>query len=228
MNHTKPQRKVFYLLLLCVLAVAGGELAIAVDAELNIKFTTLQPDPSGEYGNEHIHVVWLADTSDNFISTVGTNVGIQRTVWAGKRKGSFKTWWGLGNESDRQSDIAARTGATQTSYKAYDIKWNFRKLDGSEIPNGTYRLYFELTNADNGGRRNYTYFTITKGNSSWTEGPTTQDRYKDVELTFTPGVIPPPVATNSPATNITNDSATINGSVNTDSDVTINWGDRET
>ena len=231
MEHFKPQRKVFYLLLLCIFAVAGGNLAIAADDNLRIRFTTT--DPHGHYGNKHIHVVWLADTSganDSLICTVGTNVGNNlRAVWAGERKDKFLTWWDEDTRNDRNADIDARTGATQVSYRAYDINWNFRKLDGTEIADGTYRLYFELTSDNDGTPRNYTYFTITKGSSAWSTGPDTQGGYSNVRLDYTPGVIEAPVVQNLPATNITFYSARLNGQVtNTGGEnptVYIYWGD---
>ncbi|MBN2270380.1 MAG: choice-of-anchor D domain-containing protein [Sedimentisphaerales bacterium] len=172
------------LLLMLSLCSVVAVTAEAADDNLNIIFTTT--DAGGQYGNRHIHVVWLANTSGTFVSTAGTNVSNNRAVWAYTRKDSFQTWW----TSARQEDIDARTGATQTSYKTYNIDWNFRKLDNSVIPDGTYRLYFECTNSDSGSPRNFTYFTITKGRSAWTMGPTTQGGYNSVTLTYTPAVSP--------------------------------------
>jgi len=172
------------LLMFSLCSVLAGT-AEGADDNLNIVFTTT--NAGGEYGDRHIHVVWLATTDAGFVSTAGTNVGNQRTVWANARKTSFDTWW----TPARQEDIDARTGATQTSYKTYNINWNFRKLDGSVIADGAYRLYFECTNSDDGQPRNFTYFTITKGRSAWTIGPTTQGGYNNVKLTYTPAVSPP-------------------------------------
>lgn len=175
---------ILYLILMALICSVVAGTAAGADDNLNILFTTT--NAGGEYGNRYIHVVWLATTGGSFVSTAGTNVGNQRAVWANARKDSFYTWW----TSARQADIDARTGATQTSYKTYNINWNFKKLDGSVIPDGTYRLYFECTNSDIGLPRNFTYFTITKGRSAWTMGPTTQNGYNNVTLTYTPAVAP--------------------------------------
>lgn len=215
----KSVSNLIFIASLCV--IAGGPVVQAAD-NLNIVFTTT--NPGGEYGDRHIHVVWLANTSGTFVSTAGTNVGNERTVWANARRESFATWW----TSARQEDIDARTGATQTSYKTYDINWNFKKLDGSIIPDGTYRLYFECTNEDSGNIRNFTYFTITKGESAWNTGPTSQGGYNNVTLTFTPAGLG---VENTGATDVTSTSARLNGQVTgtfgENPEVFVYWGDND-
>jgi len=209
------------ILMTCFCSILGTTV-VQADDNLNIVFTTT--DAGGEYGSRHIHVVWLATTSGSFVSTVGTNVGNERAVWAYTRRDSFYTWW----TSDRQEDIDARTGATQTAYQTYNINWNFRKLDNSVIPDGTYRLYFECTNSDSGLPRNFTYFTITKGNSTWSMGPTSQGGYNNVTLTYTPAGLG---VDNTGATNITSTSARLNGIVTgTEGEnpaVYVYWGDND-
>ncbi len=209
MAHLKPQRKVFYPLLLCVFAVAGGNLAIAADANLRIRFTTTMT--GSEYSPKHIHVVWLASSSGSFICTAGTDVGSnKRSVWAHDRKDKFQTWWDEGSQSDRQNDIDARTGATQTGAKSYDFNWNFKKLDGTPIADGTYRLYFELTSDNDGSPRNYTYVTFTKGASSWSNGPYTQGGYNNIRLDYTPQTV---TVSTEAATLVTDSSARLNGNL---------------
>ncbi|MHC4212422.1 MAG: hypothetical protein ACYSWP_03510 [Planctomycetota bacterium] len=231
MEHTVSVIRTLKLSRLIVFAficlLAGTGTIQAADDNLNIVFTTT--DAGGSYGDRHVHVVWVTDTSDNFVYTAGTNVGIERTVWANARKYSLTTWWGT-NPSG-QADIDARTGATQTGYRTYNINWNFRRKNGTEVPDGTYRLYFECTNSDSGFPRNYTYFTITKGGSGWSLGPVSQDGYQNVTLTFTPGFITAPAVINLPATNLTEVSARLNGEI-TDTgsenpNVLIYWGDND-
>ncbi|MHC4478490.1 MAG: hypothetical protein ACYTEL_22870 [Planctomycetota bacterium] len=201
------------------------EEAWAVDDNLNIVFTTT--DAGGSYGDRHVHVAWVTDTSNNFVYTAGTNVGIQRTVWANARKYSLATWWST--NPNGQADIDARTGATQSVYRTYDLNWNFRRKDGSEVPDGTYRLYFECTNSDTGFPRNFTYFTITKGGAAWSQGPSSQGGYNNVTLTYTPGVTTAPVVENLETTEIGYHSARLNGQVTDtggeDPNVVIYWGD---
>ncbi len=128
------------ILLICLfLGIACGTVQ-ALDDNLNIVFKTT--DAGGSYGDKHVHVVWVTDTSNNFVYTAGTNVGIERTVWANARKYSLSTWWGT-NPSG-QADIDARTGATQEVYRSYNINWNFRRKNGTEVPDGTYRLYYDF------------------------------------------------------------------------------------
>jgi len=216
---SKSISNLIFVTSLCIIA---GIPVVQADDNLNMIFTTA--DAGGKYDNRHIHVVWLATTSGSFVSTAGTNVGNQRTVWANARKDSFETWW----TPARQEDIDARTGATQTSYRTYNLNWNFERLDGSVIPDGTYRLYLECTNSDSGLPRNFTYFTITKGDSAWSMGPTTQGRYNNVTLTFTPAGLG---VANTGATEVTSTSSRLNGQVTgtfgENPQVYIYWGDED-
>lgn len=216
---SKNISNLIFVISLCIIA---GTPVVQADDNLNMIFTTT--DAGGKYDNRHIHVVWLATTSGSFVSTAGTNVGNERAVWANARKDSFETWW----TSARQEDIDARTGATQTSYRTYNLNWNFRRLDGSVVPDGTYRLYFECTNSDSGLPRNFTYFTITKGDSAWSMGPTTQGGYNNVTLTFTPAGLG---VANTGATDVTSNSARLNGEVTgtfgENPQVYIYWGDED-
>jgi hypothetical protein len=223
MNHTKPQRKFFYLLLLCVLAAAGGNLVNAADDNLHLTFTT--SNAGGEYGNKHYHVVWLEDSDGNFVYTSGSSkTDNKRALWAGGKVSDLHEWWD--KNPNRSADYAATTGATQTVYKTYNLDWDWRRKDGTVLPDATYQVHFLCTNSESSQNSNKAVFSITKGPDPQTVGPYADENgYKNITLTFTPGVVPVPVVTNSSATNITNDSVTLNGSVNTDSDVTIYWGD---
>ena len=60
-----------------------GQTAQAADDNLNIVFTTT--NAGGSYGNKHVHVVWITDTSGNWVHTVGTNSTNKRALWANAR-----------------------------------------------------------------------------------------------------------------------------------------------
>ncbi len=205
-----------------------AEMAQAADANLNMVFTTT--NAGGSYGNSHVHVVWIKDTSGNFVYTSGsTTTDTKRAVWANSRAYALTEWYNSNPTTNRTADIAARTGATQTVYKTYNLNWNWRKKDGSVVPDGDYQIHFLCTNSDSGSPRNKTLFNITKGPSSWSIGPVSQGGYNNISLTFTPaglGVIA------TAATNITSEAATLNGQITstgggTNPDVYIYWGDTD-
>ena len=82
-------------------------IAHAADANLNMVFTTT--NAGGEYGNAHVHVVWIKDSSGNFVYTSGsTTTDNKRALWANSRASSLKEWWDS-NVANRSADVAART-----------------------------------------------------------------------------------------------------------------------
>ena len=207
-----------------VFAALSPAGAFAADDNLNIVFTTT--DAGGQYGNRHVHVVWLTTESGQWICTVGNDAANKRAVWANVRAGSLKTWYGA-NPAPRD-DVDARTSATPTAYTTYDINWNWRKLDGSLVPDGVYQLHFECTNANSGTPRNYAVFTIVKGRANWSLGPVSQGGYVDVKLTYTVAALS--LLNGAPA-NVTESSAVLSGSLAGTNGIPrrtfIYWGDND-
>jgi hypothetical protein len=207
-------------------------MCLAADANLNMAFTTT--NAGGSYGNKHVHVVWITDQSGTFVYTSGsTTTDTKRAVWANSRASSLTRWWSA-NPTNRAADVVARTGATQTVYSTYNLNWNWRRKNGTELPDGNYRIHFECTNSDSGTPSNYAYFNITKSTTAWrlpAAGSTTTGGYSNVVLTYTPKPSTAPVITNQPATNITYQSATLNGNLTDDggqaATVKIYWGDND-
>ena len=227
MRYLQMSRYITTALLVFILVlIASADISQAADANLNVQFTTTSA--GGSYGNKHVHVVWIKDAAGNFVYTVGsTTTDNKRAVWANSRASSLSEWWNS-NAANRSADVAARTGATQTAYMPYNFNWNWRKKDGSVVPDGSYQIHFLCTNADSGTPNNKTSFNITKGSSAWSTGPVSQGGYNNISLTFTPaglGVIA------VPATDVTFNSATLNGQVTgingVNPNVYIYWGDND-
>ena len=143
---------------------------------------------------------------------MGLHGGQRRSEQAGRvgqcRAYSLSTWYK--SNPKPKDDVDARTGATPTAYSTYNINWNFRKLDKTVVPDGTYKLHFECTNDDDGNPRNYAVFTITKGRTNWSLGPTTQGGYRDIKLTYTVAGLS---LENRPASEVTEVSAVVGGTL---------------
>ncbi|MCI0498449.1 MAG: hypothetical protein L0Y36_02035 [Planctomycetales bacterium] len=212
-----------------LVAVLGifADTAQAADANLNMVFTTTSA--GGSYGNSHVHVVWIKDASGNFVYTAGsTTTDTKRALWANSRAYALSEWYSSNPSANRSADIAARTGATQTAYQTYNLNWNWRKKDGTVVPDGTYQIHFLCTNSDSGTPRNKFTRTITKGATAWSIGPVTEGGYTNVSLIYTPAGLG---INATAATNVTSLSATLNGEVTaTDGvnpTVTVYWGDND-
>jgi len=173
-------------LLACFVFAAANTPAYAVDDTLSITFTTTEA--GGEYAPRNVHAIYVTDTSNHFITTVGNGVGSTRALWAFARANDVIEWYNANPERD--FDIAARTGATRSSHSTYNITWNWRKRNGTLVPDGNYKIKFELTDDDWGqGSFNRAEFTITKGRTPDSLGPVTQNGYVNVTITHTVGEV---------------------------------------
>jgi len=213
--------------ILCSIFVSGSNL-YAADDILNLTFRTT--DAGGNYGTEHVHSVWLEDTSGNFVTTVGNGSGATRALWGNTRAHDIISWWNI--NPDRPGDIDARTAATQTVYKLYNIAWNLTKRDGSVIPDGDYVIKFETTN-DNEDKNffNRAGFNFSKNGVYSSITPADQGGYRDLAIEYVPDVVQgptPPTVSNAAASNVSFATATLNGTVTDtggeDPTVSIYWG----
>lgn len=203
------------------------DAAWAADANLNMVFTTTSA--GGSYGNKHVHVVWIKDAAGNFVYTAGsTTTDTKRALWANSRAYALTEWYNSNPTANRTADIAARTGATQTVYQTYNLNWNWRKKDGTILPDGNYQIHFLCTNSDSGTPRNKTSFNITKGTSAWSIGPVSQGGYTNISLAYTPAGLG---VTATAATAVTSLSASLNGTITATDGVNPNgyiyWGDND-
>lgn len=196
----------------------------AADDNLNMVFTTT--DAGGRYGKAHVHVIWLTNRQGQFITTVGNDDVGKRALWANRRAYSLSGWWN--SNPQRNADVVARTGATPTVYKSYNLNWNWRKRDGSLVPDGDYQLHFENTNADSDNPRHYAVFDISKGRQPWSIGPVSRNGYTNVKLSYTIAGLS---IEHLPPTDVSEISATLHGQLsgteNTPHQVSLFWGPRD-
>jgi hypothetical protein len=171
----------------CFCSIVAGTVARAADDTLTLTFTTTAA--GGEYQPRNCHVVYLTDSANHFITTVGNGAGTMRAIWANARANHVRQWYT--SNPDTAGDIDARTSATRSNHSTYNITWNWKKRDGTSVPDGAYRIKFELTD-DNYSQNKFhrTEFAITKGRTPWTVGPVSQNGYNNVTLTYTPAVAP--------------------------------------
>jgi hypothetical protein len=156
---------------------------LAADDTLTLTFTTTAA--GGHYSPRNVHAMYLTDVADKFVTTVGNGTGAKRALWGNSRAHDIQQWFAANPKP--QPDIDARTGATETAYRTYTISWNWTQRDGSLVPDGTYKLKFEMTD-DNATSNKFhrAEFPVTKGRTAWKIGPVTQGGYKDVVIQYAP------------------------------------------
>jgi hypothetical protein len=172
-------------LFLAIMGMGTGQTLQAGEEDtLRMTFTTTSA--GGNHGPKNVHAIYLTTPSGQFITTVGNGATAKRALWGDKRAHEIRQWFT--SNPNTNADIDARTGATERSYKTYTIQWNCTKRDGTVVPDGTYLLKFEMTDANyDKNKFNRAQFTITKARQAWTTGPVSRGGYDDVRLEYTPG-----------------------------------------
>lgn len=215
-----------------LLGMAGSQMAAA--DTLSVKFTPTYAG-SGGYGDRYVMGVWLTTTSGTRICTLGGSsqggdvAAGKVALWAYSRYASCYTWY-TNNPSYRADDRTDRTGATQSGYREYTIVWDWKKYntadpDGTIVPDGTYRLEFESSNDNGSANLNRQTVQITKGRTAWVLTPPDGD-FAGIRIEYTPDNL---ALTNLPATNVTENSARIQGQITNTAGqnptVYMYWGD---
>ena len=148
--------------------------SVAVFAQTagQMSFTVTTSNAGGNYAPKNIVAVWVTDNSGNFIKTIYAYTG----AW----KIHLNTW-----EAASSFNVTdATTGATYTSHSTRSYTWNGKNTSGSIVPDGTYKLWIELTDKNATGR--FTSISFVKGTSSQSLTPANVPSFSSMSLSWTP------------------------------------------
>ena len=176
------QRNIYrWLLCLTIIVIVAGCIldkkgsAPSVEPmQVTIHFETTSTN--GRYSPRNVHAVWVESADGTFIKTLG--------LWGGRKRAKNLTEWKTG-AVDIESEIAARTGATQKAYGAYQSQWDMKDAAGVEVLNGDYVIRFELT-SDNANKNNYHRVSVpfTKNGTPSTTEPVSEGGYQNIVLDY--------------------------------------------
>ncbi len=153
---------------------AGGGTSSA-NCSLSVKVTTAPA--GGRYAPKNIGAIWVADQSGNFIRSL--------EVWAQQRVNHLTQWNSVTSRAGAAgSRVDIISQATLPSHKAHTATWNCQDFKRLPVPDGTYRVYFEMT--DNSGSGPNRFKTFTKGPTAVTLNPADNTNFKAMELSFKP------------------------------------------
>lgn len=128
------------------LRAAPGQCTLAV--------TVTTGSAGGRYSPRNIGAIWVADNQDRFIKTL--------SVWAEKRAKYLQRWNAATAAAMMPGNrVDAISSATKTSHGVRSGSWNCADTSSRPVPDGTYKVCFELTDYDGPGP--YNCVSITKG-----------------------------------------------------------------
>jgi hypothetical protein len=124
---------------------SGGMSATHTSLALTFDVTTV--DQGGRYSPRNVGAIWIETGAGAFVKTL--------EVWAGTR-GRYLTRF---NSEAGGSRVDAVTSATLRSYGAHHDMWNLTDANGAAVPNGDYKVVFEVTDQDWTGQSGEAPFT---------------------------------------------------------------------
>lgn len=153
---------------------AGGSTS-SPNCSLTVKVTTAAA--GGRYAPRNIGAIWVADQSGNFVRSL--------EVWAQKRVNHLTQWNSATSKAGAAgSRVDIVSQATLSNHKAHTATWNCQDFKKASVPDGTYRVYFEMT--DNSATGPNRFETFTKGPAAVTLKPADNNNFKAIELSFKP------------------------------------------
>ena len=154
-------------------SAAGGASASAT-CSLGVTVTTVAP--GGNYRPRNVGAIWVATGSGQFIKSL--------EVWANQRISRVTAW----NAATRAAGVAgnkvdAVSSATLSAHRTHNVTWNCRDYKGASVPDGSYRVYFEVTDSNNSGP---TYFVAFNKGATPATAQGSATNFQNVSLTFKP------------------------------------------
>lgn len=152
----------------------GAGEASASTCALEVTVTTAPH--GGRYTPRNVGAIWIADAAGSYVKSLD--------VWGNRRLTHVEAWNAATEAAGVPQDrVDAVTGATSATHRTHLVAWDCTDHHGQLVPDGTYRVYFEVTEANAAGPSHFE--TFEKGATAVTLRAT-QDNFEGIELGFQP------------------------------------------
>jgi hypothetical protein len=156
------------------IATGGATATDGSTCSLSVSVTTTAP--GGKYQPRNVGAIWIADDAGVFIKSLD--------VWGNRRLSHVTAWTAATKAAGVPGNkVDAVSSATLTAHRAHNVSWNCEDYNGQVVPDGTYRVYFEVTDSNNSGPNHFE--TFTKGPTPAT-AQANATNFNGIVLTFTP------------------------------------------
>ena len=106
-------------------------------------------------------------------------------AYAANRKTHLNTWQATTTAAGSAYNVVdAITGPTRTSHAMRSCTWNGMDFQGSNVNDGTYYVWMELT--DKNATGNYSSFSFTKGSTPVTLNPQNVPSFASISIQWMP------------------------------------------
>jgi hypothetical protein len=157
------------------LGPAEGGSGVSPGSCLAVTVTTVTDN--GNYSPRNIGAIWIATGSGAFVKSLA--------VWARSRI-SHLTMWGSATAQAglSRNTVDAVTSATLSSHQTHKVSWNCADTTEKRVPDGPYRVYFEMTDDNSSGPN--TFVNFTKGSAPLNLSPPDAQYFIGINLAFAP------------------------------------------
>jgi hypothetical protein len=170
----KNSSLIIVLTLLLIPFFAGSQ----TQGTLSVSTTT--SSAGGNYAPRNIVAVWVTDTAGTFVKTL--------LAYAANRRTHLNTWEAATTAAGSAFNITdAISGPTRTSHGTRTCSWNGRNFHQLDMPDGKYRIWFELTDKNSTG--NYSYYDFVKGPLPDIQAPTNVSSFSGISLAWQPSAV---------------------------------------
>lgn len=131
----------------------------------------------GTYAPNNIGAIWIADDHSRFVKTLD--------VWADRRTEHLDHWVAATAAAGLPNNrLDAVSTATKTSHGTRTAAWNCTDATRTPVPDGNYRVCFELTESNGAGPLDCVAFA--KGAAAQDLSPADLPTFKKRRVVFTP------------------------------------------
>jgi hypothetical protein len=153
----------------------GGQGTDAGSCSLSVTVTTVTNN--GQYSPRNIGAIWISKNNDMFVKTLA--------IWARSRISRLTLWNSVTSSAGQNGNtVDAITGATLSSHQTHRASWNCTNTSRVVVPDGSYRVHFEMTDKNSAGPQ--TSIDFTKGPMPFSVTPPDQPNFKGINLVFAP------------------------------------------
>jgi hypothetical protein len=132
---------------------------------------------NGTFSPNNVGAIWIAQQSGTFVKTLA--------VWAATRMSRLTMWNSVTSQAGlNRNTVDAVTGATLPSHETHMVSWNCTDTNEATVPDGAYRVYFEMADSNSSGPN--TYVDFTKGPTGQTLTPPDATYFIGINLVFVP------------------------------------------
>lgn len=177
------------IILLIVLSLCFGDILNGEDsiiggflndrAEGNLAFSVRTATYNGAHAPRNAGAIWVTNSQNQFVKTI--------KKWASNYQYTLVRWIA----SSQQNTTGAITSASLNSHQLHNVSWNGKNYQGTEMPDGDYKINIEFTehNASSGNMGKFKQITFTKGSAPVNLTIPNETYFRDMSLTWTPTIV---------------------------------------